>query len=212
MGYKKHWPFWAAGMVIVGSVGWWAVQAGSPPVHAAVGPRSARAVAHATALGAPATPAPATCCGGTVSVSTPPAETATSTAGPVHQVTSVSGQTVSWPHPGAVTVLYFMSAQCGSCIQGERQLAAVQTALPTTVHLVSLDVTPQVDTPRMLTAVAREAGAHWPQAFATPALLTAYHVAALDQVAVITAQGQVIYDGGLPPNTQLRRIIGQAEA
>ena len=97
-------------------------------------------------------------------------------------------------------------------MQGERQLAALQAELPATVQMVSLDVTPQVDTARMLKQMAREAGAHWPQAFATPALLTAYHVVALDQVAVLTARGRVVYDGGLPSNGQLRQAIARAEA
>ncbi|PSR20007.1 MAG: hypothetical protein C7B45_17000, partial [Sulfobacillus acidophilus] len=200
------------GMVVVGAGGWWAVHPGSPPVHAAVARRVSRAVAHTVALGAPATPVPVTCCGGTVTGSTPPAASVQSSPDPVDQVTSVSGQTVSWPRPGVVTVLYFMSAQCGSCIAGERQLAALQAGLPATVRLLSLDVTPEVDTAAMLRAVARETGAHWPQAFATPALLTAYHVVALDQVAILTAQGRVVYDGGLPSNGQMRQEIAQAEA
>ena len=58
--HKKHWPLWAAGMVVVGAGGWWAVHAGSPPVQAVVVRQSSRAVAHTTALGAPATPAPVT--------------------------------------------------------------------------------------------------------------------------------------------------------
>ena len=212
MGYKKYWLLSAAGMAVIGAGGWWAVQAGSPPVHAAAGPRSSRAVAHATALGAPETPAPATCCGGTIPVSSSTAAPVTSSSVPTDRVTSVSGQTVSWPRPGTVTVLYFMSAQCGSCIQGEQQLAALQAGLPATVQLVSLDVTPGVDTAAMLRSVARETGAQWPQAFATPALLTAYHVAALDQVAILTAQGRVVYDRGLPSNAQLRQWIARAEA
>lgn len=212
MVHKKHWPLWAAALAVVGAGGWWAVHTGSPPVHAAIVQRRSRAVAHTTALGVPATPAPVTCCGGTIAGGTPPAASATSSPHPAYQVLSVRGQTVSWPRPGAATVLYFMSAQCGSCIQGERQLAALQAGLPATVQLVSLDVTPEVDTAAMLRSVAREAGADWPQAFATPALLTAYHVVALDQVAVLTDRGRVVYDGGLPSNGQLRQAIARAEA
>ncbi len=207
MVHKKLWPLWAAGIVVVGAGGGWAVHAGSPPVHAA-----SRRIAKTVALGLPATPAPVTCCGGAVAESTPPTAAATSSSVSADQVTSASGQTVSWPRSGTVTVLYFMSAQCGSCIQGERQLAALQAGLPATVRLLSLDVAPGVDTAAMLRAVARETGAHWPQAFATPAILTAYHVAALDQVAVLTARGRVVYDGGLPSNSQMRQEIARAEA
>ena len=89
-------------------------------------------------------------------------------------------------------------------------MAALQAGLSATVQLVSLDVTPEADTAAMLRSVARETGAHWPQAFAAPALLTAYHVVALDQVAILTAQGRVVYDGGLPPNGQLRQAIARA--
>ncbi len=113
-------------------------------MHAAVVQRRSRVVAHTNALGVPATPAPVTCCGGTIAGSTPPAASATSS-----------------PHP-------------------------------------------VVDSAAMLTAVARQSGAPWPQAFATPALLKAYHVVALDQAAILTARGRVVYDGGLPSNGQLR--------
>lgn len=201
------WAFLGVGLVLRGGT-WWLGHHGTPSVQA--GPRqsfaAASSVVRTTALGSPTGSLPATCCGGTT---TPTA--AARTASVRYHATSISGQSVSWPSAG-VTVLYFMSAQCGSCIQGEQQLAALEATLPATVHLVSLDVTPQTDTRSMLSAVAHQVGAHWPQAFATPALLTAYHVVALDQVAVVNAHGQVVYDGALPFNTQLRQMIRQAGA
>ena len=80
------------------------------------------------------------------------------------------------------------------------------------MQLVSLDVTPEVDTAAMLTAVARQAVAHWSQAFATRALFSAYQVTALDQVAILTAQGRVVYEGGLPSNSQMCQLMRRAEA
>ena len=84
----------------------------------------------------------------------PAAPAKTATAPPPAQVEAVasafsvrdlSGSTVSVPN-GAPTVVYFMSATCGSCIQGEQQLAQLATQLPGSVRLLSLDVTPQYDT------------------------------------------------------------------
>lgn len=111
---------------------------------------------------------------------------------------------------GGPTVLYFMSAQCGSCIQGEQQLAQIQGQLPKSAQLISLDVTPQYDTPQMLASIAQSVGAHWPQAFVNPTLLQAYHVIALDQVTVIAASGHVVYNGALPSNGQLMNLIHEA--
>ncbi|MCY0885809.1 MAG: hypothetical protein OWV35_07995, partial [Firmicutes bacterium] len=111
---------------------------------------------------------------------------------------------------GGPTLLYFMSAQCASCIAGEEQLAALRPRLPAGVHLVSLDVTPGYDTAAALAALARRAGAGWPQAFATPAILTAYRVTALDQVAVISRQGHLLYDGPLPSDRRLLALMAAA--
>jgi hypothetical protein len=66
-----------------------------------------------------------------------------------------------------VTVLYFMSVQCGSCIDGQQQLAGVASELPARTQVVSVDVTPQTDLASPVAHLARPVGAHWPQAFAT---------------------------------------------
>lgn len=150
---------------------------------------------------------------------TAPAKTTTTTrppvptdpAAPAFTVTALSGSTVSVPN-GAPTVVYFMSAICGSCIQGEQQLAQLAPQLPGSVRLLSLDVTPQSDTAQSLAGVAQETGARWPQAFATSAILQAYRVTQLDQVAVVTASGRVLYNGPLPSNSQLLSLIHRAEA
>lgn len=128
---------------------------------------------------------------------------------PTYTVTTLTGSRVTIPD-GAPTVLYFMSAQCGSCIQGEHQLAQIQAQLPASVHLISLDVTPQYDTAKAVTTVAQSVGAHWPQAFATPVLLQAYHVTELDQVVVISDNGQALFNGGLPSNAKLLQVIDGA--
>lgn len=205
------WGAGILGLVVLGG-GWALTRTGSPPVDAAASStaRARPTVQTTTAVGAPAIPAPATCCGGTTGTTTSSGATQAATAAePAYHLTSITGHTLSWPQPG-VTVLYFMSAQCGSCIQGERQLAGLQTTAPAAVHFISLDVTPQVDTQRRVAAMAQRAGAQWPQAFATPAILTAYHVTALDQIAVVNAQGHVVYDGSLPSNGQLLGMIRHA--
>lgn len=124
-------------------------------------------------------------------------------------IKTLSGATITVP--GApVTVMYFMSAQCGSCVAGEQQLATLVPNLPSTVRFVSVDVTPQTDSPTTVMTMAQSVGAQWPQAFASNAMLEAYHVTQLDQVAVVNSHGQILYNGALPSNTQLQQLIGQA--
>ncbi|MHB1611632.1 MAG: TlpA family protein disulfide reductase [Sulfobacillus sp.] len=136
---------------------------------------------------------------------------APNTEAPVFTLTSITGSPITVPD-GHPMVLYFMSAQCGSCIQGEQQLAQLQGHLSSVVHLVSIDVTPQYDTPQALSKIAQTVGAHWPQTFATLPLLHAYDVTQLDQVAVIAASGHMIYNGGLPSNAQLLSMIQQGKS
>jgi len=124
-------------------------------------------------------------------------------------VTSLAGKRVALPQ-GKPLVLYFMSAQCGSCVQGEQQLAQLQGQMPSDVHIISLDVSPGYDTPQMVMAIARSVGAGWPQMFATNAVLNAYHVTQLDQVVVMAASGRVVYNGGLPSSGQLLTYIRTA--
>ncbi len=130
-------------------------------------------------------------------------------AAPAFSVKDLAGAAISVPN-GAPTLVYFMSAICGSCIQGEQQLAQLAAQLPGSVRLLSLDVTPQYDTAQSLAAVAQETGAHWPQAFSTSAILQAYHVTQLDQAAVVTASGHVLYNGPLPSNSQLLSLLHRA--
>lgn len=113
---------------------------------------------------------------------------------------------------GHPTVVFFMSAQCGSCAAGEHQLANLRGMVPRRVRFLSLDVAPGYDTPAMVLALAHSVDAHWPQAYATAAILHRYHITALDEVVVINARGGVRYDGALPSNARLLRAIRQAEA
>jgi hypothetical protein len=100
-----------------------------------------------------------------------------------------------------------MAAWCGSCAAGEQQLAQMQPQLPPGVQMVSLDVTPQTDTPAALDKLAAAAGAKWPQAFASNAVISAYKVAYLDTVAVVSSKGQLLYKGPIPSADQLLSIV-----
>ncbi len=133
------------------------------------------------------------------------------TVAPAFQVASLNAGTIRVPMAKPI-VVYFMSAGCGSCISGEQQLAHVAAETPTSVQWLSLDVDPGYDTRQAVLSMARSTGAHWPQAFATNAIINAYHVTQLDMVAVIAKNGTLLYDGALPSNTRLITLIHQAEA
>jgi len=137
--------------------------------------------------------------------------TPTGTVAPAFQVASLNAGTIRVPM-AKPTVVYFMSAACGSCISGEHQLAQVAARTSTSVQWLSLDVEPGYDTSQAVLSMARSTGAHWPQAFATNAMIQAYHVTQLDTVAVIAKDGTLLYDGALPSSTRLTTLIHQAEA
>jgi hypothetical protein len=113
---------------------------------------------------------------------------------------------MSVPRSGA-TVIFFMSAQCASCAAGELQLAQLQSQLPAGTTRLSLDVTPEYDTPGALSGLAKSVGARWPQAFATESILPSYRVTELAQVAVVSATGQLVFDGQLPSKQQLLALL-----
>ena len=125
---------------------------------------------------------------------------------PAFSVTATDGQIVTVPSDHT-TVLYFMAAWCGSCAAGEQQLAQLQPQLPQGVQMVSLDVTPQSDTPAALDKLAAAAGAKWPQAFASTAVISAYKVTYLDTVAVVSPKGQLAYEGPIPSSPKLLSIV-----
>ena len=152
--------------------------------------------------------------GATTGATTPTAPASagpTGTVVPAFQVASLNAGTVRVPM-AKPTVVYFMSAGCGSCISGEQQLAHVAAETPTSVQWLSLDVDPGYDTRQAVLNMAQSTGAHWPQAFATNAIINAYYVTQLDMVAVIAKNGTLLYDGALPSNTRLITLIHQAEA
>lgn len=161
----------------------------------------ARAVRTASAPSAPASISPVSSA----------VHSATETAAPAFQVASLNAGTVRVPM-AKPTVVYFMSASCGSCISGEQQLAHLAAKMPASVQWLSLDVDPGYDTRKDVLSMARYTGAHWPQAFGTNAIINAYHVTALDMVAVIAKNGALLYDGALPSSSHLRTLIQQAEA
>lgn len=144
----------------------------------------------------------------------PPSTTSaapTGTRAPAFQVASLNAGAVRVPS-ARPTVVYFMSAGCGSCISGEQQLAQVAAHLPASVLWLTLDVEPGYDTAKAVLSMAQGVGAYWPQAFASNAILQAYHVNQLDMVAVIGKNGALLYDGPLPSTAQLDALIQQAEA
>lgn len=125
------------------------------------------------------------------------------------RVDRVHAGTVAVPD-GHPTLVYFMSTQCGSCVAGEQQLAELRHRMPQAMHLVSLDVAPGYDTPAMVLAMAREVGAHWPQAYARQSVINRYHITALDEVVIMNAEGRVIYDAGLPSDARILQLVHKA--
>jgi cytochrome oxidase Cu insertion factor (SCO1/SenC/PrrC family) len=142
---------------------------------------------------------------GHATTSTPGAPEAVA-AGGGYRLASVTGEPVTFPD-GRPTLLYFMSASCSSCWQGNSQIAQIYSALRTRAQVVSLDVTPQVDTVSQVQEMAQQTGATWPQAFATSAILNRYHVDYLDTVVVLSPTGKVVYDGGIPSNAKLLALV-----
>ncbi|MCL6562765.1 MAG: hypothetical protein K6U87_07130 [Firmicutes bacterium] len=141
--------------------------------------------------------------GGSVSTpATPPAPRVT--------LTTLVGQHLTVPN-GRAAVLYFVSAQCSSCVDGLHQLTALQGQVPKTVQWLAVDVTPQYDPASAVSSMLAETGARWPAAYATNQVLQAYHVTALDQLAVIGADGRLLYDGGRPSDGVLRRLLDAAQ-
>lgn len=138
---------------------------------------------------------------GAARASTPPAP-------PVPRVALVTlrGQEVAVPN-GKPTVLYFVSAQCSSCVDGLHQLTALAQGEQKAVRWLAVDVTPQYDPPDAIAAMMAEAGARWPVAYATNAVLQAYHVTSLDQLAVVSSNGRLIYDGGRPSDAELSALL-----
>ena len=61
---------------------------------------------------------------GNATTSTPGTAAQAAAAGNGYRLTSVTGQTVTFP-AGRPTLLYFMSASCSSCWQGNSQIAQV---------------------------------------------------------------------------------------
>ena len=161
--------------------------------------------------GTGATADPGVVYSGNATTSAPGATTQAVATGSGYRLTSVSGQPVAFP-AGRPTLLYFMSASCSSCWQGNSQIAQIYRALSTRAQVVSLDVTPQVDTVSQVQQMAQQTGATWPQAFATSAILNRYHVDYLDTVVVLSPTGKVVYDGGIPSNAKLLALVRGAAA
>lgn len=138
---------------------------------------------------------------GAATASAPPAP-------PMPRVALVTlrGQSVTVPN-GEPTVLYFVSVQCSSCVDGLHQLTAVAQGERKSVRWLAVDVTPQYDPPAAIAAMMAEAGAHWSAAYATNAVLQAYHVTSLDQLAVVSANGRLLYDGGRPSDAELSALL-----
>lgn len=125
------------------------------------------------------------------------------------RLTALNGTGFTIP-TGKPTILYFMSASCSSCWQGSAQLSQLWPGIRTGADLISLDVAPQVDTAQSVDKMVSTTGALWPQAFATPAILSRYAVRDLDTVVVLTPGGKVVYNGAIPPNQRIRALLRHA--
>lgn len=132
-------------------------------------------------------------------------------SGGSYRLVDVGGRTVVFPNRRPA-LLYFMSASCSSCWQGNSQIARIYPKLRREAQIVSLDVTPQVDSALQVKRMARLTGAGWPQAFATPSILNRFGISYLDTAVVLSPAGKVIYDGQVPSNGRLLSLIQEAGA
>lgn len=117
---------------------------------------------------------------------------------PAFAAKDIQGQTVTLA-AGKPTLLYFVAAWCSSCAYGESQLRQVYDRYGQAVRLITVDVDPQQDTPRMVAAFAKDYGGPWPAVLDQGQRLTRlYHVTSLDSSYLVNARGVIVYAAQAP--------------
>lgn len=125
-------------------------------------------------------------------------------------VKTISGSTFSLP-AGKPTVLFFMTGECTSCIEGARALDTIERQYGDRLAVLAVDMDPGATT-AAVRAFAEAAGSpHY--SFARDPdgrMVGAFGVRALDTVVIIDADGAVVYRGVSPDQASLRAALGKA--
>ena len=124
--------------------------------------------------------------------------TALGDTAPSFSAKDIQGQTVTLA-AGKPTLMYFVAAWCSSCAYGDTQLRQVYDRYGHALRLITIDVDPQQDTPRMVAAFAKHYGGPWPEVLDQGERLTRlYHVTSLDSSYLVNAQGVIVYAAQSP--------------
>lgn len=125
-------------------------------------------------------------------------------------VKTVSGSTFSLP-AGKPTVLFFMTGECASCIEGARALDTIERQYGDRLAVLAVDRDPGATT-AAVRAFAQAAG-NPRYSFARDPdgrMVGAFAVRALDTVVITDAGGAVVYRAVSPDQASLRTALGKA--
>lgn len=125
-------------------------------------------------------------------------------------VKTVSGSTFSVP-AGKPTVLFFMTGECASCVEGARTLDAIERQYGDRLAVLAVDMDPGAST-AAVRAFAESAGSPRYSFARDPdgRMVGALAVRALDTVVITDANGAVVYRGVSPDQASLRAALGKA--
>lgn len=134
-------------------------------------------------------------------------------AGPspaVLSVKTISGSAFSVP-AGKPTVLFFMTGECASCIEGARALDTIERQYGDRLAVLAVDMDPGATT-AAVQAFAEAAGSPRYSFARDPdgRMVGAFAVRALDTVVITDAGGAVVYRGVSPDQASLRAALGKA--
>lgn len=144
----------------------------------------------------------------------PPGATGrSSTGGQATSFTAVtlSGQQVTVPG-GKPSVVFFFSANCGTCGPGAQALAQAQQATPG-ANYVAVDVDPSETDADVAEFLATNQATSLAYTLDTDGVLTrAYQLTQLSNAVVLDADGTIVYRGVDPTAEQIRTALATAGA
>jgi thiol-disulfide isomerase/thioredoxin len=108
-------------------------------------------------------------------------------------------------------VLFFMTGECGSCIEGARTLDAIERQYGDRLAVLAVDMDPGATTAGVR-AFAEAAGRPRYEFARDPdgRMVGAFAVRALDTVVITDADGAVVYRGVSPDRTSLQAVLSKA--
>lgn len=119
-------------------------------------------------------------------------------------LTDIHGKTVH-VNPNRKTLVYFMAAWCGSCIEGERKLTTLEK--DTKAPMLSIDVSPEYDKKKSIEQFIQLSHSHWPHVLdKNHTYMQQFHIQSLDTVVVLFHH-QVIFKAIQPSNTKLKKVL-----